>query len=161
MSFKRLALPFGVFHIDYHIKRLIDVSHLALNGFDPVQEVSDSLRQPGAVDLAFLNDQHAPSQPIQSSANPLVARGVALEFSNPIAASRRGYSAAAAVVQMPEAAVDDDDFSMPGEHEIGRARERRIVQAIAEAQGMRESPDHQLRRRVPRLDRRHDPAMVG
>ena len=113
------------------------------------------------VDLAFPYHHHPPAAPPQLPPSSLVSFRVTAQLGRPIVDSRRGNAAPTATVQVPEAAVDIDDLVEAGEYEVGGPRERADMQTITVAQGMHETADQQFRRRVLRLDRRHDVGPLG
>ena len=61
----------------------------------------------------------------------------------------------AALVPMPETAVDENDRSVFSQNQIGVPGEPRMIQPVAEATAEQELPHKQFRLRVLALYRRH------
>ncbi len=69
--------------------------------------------------LTFPNQKHPPAQPPKFNHVALVPAGIALKFWTPEAKSRFWHSVAKrAAMLMPKTAMDEDDGSVPGKHEV-------------------------------------------
>ena len=66
-----------------------------------------------------------------------------------------------AVVPMPEAAMDENDFAAADEGHVGTARQIAPVFPVAVAKAMGETPDLQLRNRILATDAGHPFASLG
>jgi hypothetical protein len=88
--------------------------------------------------LAFVEGQDAVSGVQEGFAGASVAEAVAIELGEPEGAAGGGDAAAGAVVHVPEAAGDEDDFFEAREDEVGGAGEGFDVEAEAEAEGVDE-----------------------
>ena len=94
--------------------------------------------------MAFPNGEHAPAEAAKSAKCSPVASGVALDFGEPVFRADGGNAAGPAGVHVPEAAVDEDDFSQTVEDEVRRAGEGGDVEAVAEAEGVDEAADDEF-----------------
>ena len=83
--------------------------------------------------MAFPDGEDAPAEAGEGAAVTLVAGGVALDFGEPVVAARGGDAAGPAMVHVPEAAVDEDDFLESRKDEVWRAAECGDEETIMEA----------------------------
>lgn len=90
-----------------------------------------------------------------------VARNVSRQFRQPELATRSGRSTAAAVVPVPEAAVDEDGKPTAGKDDVGTTRETTPVKAESEPHPMKGGTDGELRGGVSVTDEAHDSAALG
>jgi hypothetical protein len=100
--------------------------------------------------LAFPDGEDAPAEAAKGAAGAAVAVGVALDFGEPVGAAGGGDAACAAVVHVPEAAADEDDFFEAWEDEVRRAGEGGDVAAVGEAEGVDDAADGPKRQGVSR-----------
>jgi hypothetical protein len=99
--------------------------------------------------LAFPNYDYPPTLVFEFSLHPGVARHVAFELGQPKFWSRlwrRGN--AAATMSVPEAAVDENRSSVPGQHDIGATGQSLAMQPEAQAPPMKRLSNHHLRSSV-------------
>jgi hypothetical protein len=64
-------------------------------------------------------------------------------------------------MDVPEAAMNEDDFFMPRKNNIGLAGQVRPMQFVFHLQGVKHRADGNFRLGVLALDRRHAPASLG
>jgi hypothetical protein len=102
-----------------------------------------------------------PAEGLEAAAGARVAALVAGEFGEPVPAAGGGDAACAAIVHVPEAAMDVDDFFELGENDIGSAGEIAAVEAETIAKLMDELPNNQFRLSVARLDGGHHSGALG
>ena len=86
--------------------------------------------------LTLPNDEHLPTCPTQCTPNLLISLGVAIQFGNPVTATRRWNPTSDAAVQMPKTAVHVDDFPQTRKHQIGAARHGSDMKLIMVAHRM-------------------------
>lgn len=60
-----------------------------------------------------------------------------------------------AIVQMPEAAINEDDSAMPGKHQIGLAWQASVMKFVSEPEAMEGLANLQFRLGVMTFDRGH------
>jgi hypothetical protein len=84
------------------------------------------------------------------------------KFLPPIASIASGAGSVSAVsMSMPKAAMNENRSSEPSQYDVGRARQRTLVQTEAESHGMKKGPHHPLRLGVLGPNLRHCPASLG
>ena len=102
-----------------------------------------------ALGLALPNDVHAPTTLVQRLDVLPVALDIAVELRLPeTRASGWRTRRATAWVPMPETAVDEDDSSAAGEHDIRSSRQVLSMETEAVSRTMQCRPDFQFRSRV-------------
>jgi len=107
-----------------------------------LQEGNDSRLKPlllRRVDLTLPKHQHLPTIAAQLSLSPLIPRRIPLKLGGPVASSRRWHSTPSATVQVPETAVDIDNFHRSGKNHIGTARQGTNMQAVTISERMYKS----------------------
>lgn len=112
--------------------------------------------------LALPDDQHLPSRCPKSPKILAITSRVAGAFLFPIGRIyRRPNSTGAACVNMPEAAVNEHDFSMTRKDNIWGTRQIGTMQTEPEAEPVDQRPHEQLRFRILLADTRHAVAALG
>lgn len=114
--------------------------------------------------MAIPDDQNLPAIAAKFQKMLLIACDITLELWAPIAFVRFGLARIQAFfcgMQMPKAAVHEDDFAARAEYEIGFARQVFAVQAVAVAERMYQSADGEFGFGVGRADRGHVGAAAG
>ena len=109
-----------------------------------------------ALNLTLPDDQQVPAEAAQFVPLRQVAGPIALELGLPERPACDGHGPAEfAVVAMPEAAMDENDFSVRGEYEIGTARQGAEVETITVAHGVDQPPDNHFGLCVPATNSGH------
>ena len=112
--------------------------------------------------LAFPHHNNLPPQLAEFTTHAAVALDVGLELGVPERSiGLRCCRVAAAGVAVPEAAMDEDDHAMPGQHDVGLAREVLAMQAEPVAHPVQGRSDEPLRSCVLAADAGDVPAAVG
>lgn len=107
--------------------------------------------------LAFPQNEDAPSRPSEPPHDCAIASAIALDFLSPVRDVRpRLARPARARMAMPKAAVDEDGALAGDIGEVGAARNVAAVQPIAGSDGVCEPAHDSLRPGVARLHRAHD-----
>lgn len=111
------------------------------------KEVAQSVAQHGDVPgLALPYDQHSPACRLQRCFLPGIPLHIGVELRRPELVSGRGNGCLpTAGMPMPEAAVDEDDRPIAGEHQVGRAGQIPTMEAEAITQSVRRPADDQFR----------------
>ena len=109
--------------------------------------------------FALPDHQSLPAKGFQIFQRYFIPPFVARNFIDPVSAVI-GWdaSSAGALVSVPEASVDEDNFAKPGERKVGFAGEIFAVQPESKPHGMRHSTDLQLGSGIPILHGPHSPA---
>jgi hypothetical protein len=110
----------------------------------PGEEAAEASGERGVFELAFVEGEDVVAGLAEGGAGAAVAAAVAVELGEPEVAAGGGDSAAGAVVHVPEAAGDEDDFFDAWEDEVGGAGEGFDVEAEAEAEGVDEAADEEF-----------------
>ena len=108
--------------------------------------------------LAFPNRQNRPAVPFQVCVMLTVPFPVAGDFPFPILPVRfRNSGAAPAIVSMPKATMDKNNFSPGGKNQIRLSGQIFPMQPIAVAHGENHTTNRHFRGGIASLDRPHDP----
>jgi hypothetical protein len=121
------------------------------------EERGQHVRQPiGVCRFALPDHENVPTAFSESPLTFSVAFGVGSQFGAPkVAVRSRSLASLAAVVRMPEAAVNENDFTQSWKDEIGRSRKMRLMQTKAVAEAMSSAPHPMLGLAVLAADARH------
>lgn len=137
----------------------IDALHVVVVKKDAAERLLDASqrRHPhGWLQLAFPYADHVPSQPTQLQAVGGIALAVAFDFLLPEGGVGLGQAEiAASLMPMPETAVDENSRAVAAEHDVGRARQRAHVFAVAESAGIQIVAHQRLRLGVAAAYLRH------
>jgi hypothetical protein len=102
-----------------------------LAGGEEAQKPGLEAVEAAAGGLAFPDRECLPAKSPEGTARAAVAGGVSLDLGEPVVAAGGGDAAGTAVVHVPEAAADLDDFLEAWEDEVWRAGEGSDVEAVA------------------------------
>jgi hypothetical protein len=106
--------------------------------------------------LALPDDQAIPTAILKGPEVSRVSSPVARQFRPPVFASASRHTAfAACSVLVPKAAMNEDNFAMPCQHQVRPSREIPAVQAESKSESMHELTDGKLRSHVLAPDPPH------
>lgn len=109
--------------------------------------------------LAFPDHVHPPPKSLKLQGNTAVSLGVARKLGTPVVQPRPGRACTtAARMLMPEAAMDEHDLPLPGEHDVRSAGQVAAMQTEAVAKAVGNAPHRHLRRGVLAAYPRHQSA---
>lgn len=125
----------------------------------PIGNRCDRQRSIGPGSEPALPNDAAPISQFEESLHvPPVAGHVGRKLRFPEVGTRRGRGGVpAALVHMPEAAMDEDSSVPSRQHQVGAAGKPPYVQAKSESRSMKPLPKRQLGRRVLTPDASHHP----
>ena len=108
-------------------------------------------------EFAFPDGDDGPGEGVEALGVEFVAGDVAGYLFFPESGVRLGFDVlGATTVAVPEAAVDEDDGAVLGQHEVGGAGEAAVIEPVAVAPSPQFAPDGPLRGRVFGVDLRHN-----
>ena len=107
-------------------------------------------------EFAFPDGDDGPGEGVEALGVEFVAGDVAGHFFTPELFVGLGNGVLGATpVAVPEAAVDEDDGAVLGQHEVGGAGESAVIEPVAVAPSPQFAPDGPLRGGVPGTDAGH------
>lgn len=107
--------------------------------------------------FAFPYDIDVPTLGFKVADILCIPGSICFDLFPPIVDPACGQTTLAAVVAMPEAAVDEDDFAPRGEYEIWAPRQVAPVESVPVPHPVKPPPDCHFGRSVHLSDRGHDP----
>ena len=113
-------------------------------------------------EFAFPDGDDGPGEGVEALGVEFVAGDVAGHFLTPELFVGLGNGVLGATpVTVPEAAIDEDDGAVLGQHEVGGAGESAVIEPVAVATSPQFAPDGPLRTGVPGTDAGHVVGALG
>ena len=110
----------------------------------------------GRFELTFPDGDAVPSESGELLEGLCVAVFVSVDFAGPeISVGFGDTVGTAAIVSVPETAVDEDAGGVFAEHDVGVSGETGVIEAETESMGKKKATDDQLRLGVLGVNRRH------